>query len=121
MRLPLPPTAKQLHERFHVQFSLLKRLAGKAYYGQDNKGNKVVMPDDWAQHAGSPCACYVCFRAKSRVERGKPTYTIYEHPGSMVAVDTFSIGKTGIASIGGHRYATIFIDLATRYIKILFA
>ena len=25
VRLPLPPTAKQLHERFHVQFSLLKR------------------------------------------------------------------------------------------------
>ena len=117
-RLPLPPTAKQLHERFHVQFSLLKRLAGKAYYGQDNKGNKVVMPNDWAQHAGAPCACDVCFRAKSRVKRGKRSHTVYEQPGSMVAVDTFSIGKTGITSIGGHRYATIFIDLATRYIKI---
>ena len=51
VRLPLPPTAKQLHERFHVQFSLLKRLAGKAYYGQDNKGNKFCH----AGQLGSAC------------------------------------------------------------------
>ena len=117
-RAPTPPSAKTLHNRFHVQHDLLKRFAGKAYYGQDSKGHRVKMPDDWASHAGQPFGCDVCYRAKSRIKRGKPSHTVYDQPGAMVAVDTFSIGKTGAQSLSGARYASIFVDLATRYIKI---
>ena len=117
-RVPTPPSAKTLHNRFHVQHDLLKRFAGKAYYGQDSKGHRVKMPDDWASHAGQSFGCDVCYRAKSRIKRGKPSHTVYDQPGAMVAVDTFSIGKTGAQSLSGARYAPIFVDLATRYIKI---
>jgi len=57
----------------------------------------------------------VCFRDMSRLKIGKWSHTLFEQPNSIDAVDTFSIGKTGIASIGGYRYATIIIDLAKGY------
>ena len=102
--------------RLHVGWDLLKRLAGRAIYGQDDSGEPLVLPLDWCS-GERPCACGACFQAKSRVKRGLRSRTQYTEPGH-VAVDMFDVGGTGTATLGGKRYATLFVDLATRHVKV---
>ena len=43
-----PPSVQQMHNRFHVGWDLLKRMAGRAIYAQDDEGDNSVLPMDCA-------------------------------------------------------------------------
>ena len=49
---------------------------------------------------------------------GRPADTEYKVPGELVGVDTFTVGYNGKLTLGGKRFCTVFVDYATRHVKI---
>ena len=93
-----------------------QRRRGRAIYAQDDEGDIIVLPMNWGR-GEEPSACGACFQAKSRIKCGQCSRTEYTEAGH-VGVDIFDVGATGTASLGGKRYATVFMDLGTRHVKI---
>ena len=95
---------------------ILTRLNRKACCGKNHDGSYKLLDD--ASLNDDPRMCEACVQAKSRVKYGRPAYTVYKVPAELVGVDTFTVGYSGKPTLGGKRFCTVFVDYATRHVKI---